>query len=531
MIGAEPKEGSGALRHSGLLVVAGAGLCVGAIATLLPSLRFAESPDIVGWLVGVVILASGVVIVGRTQRAAGGWLIAAGVAWHLSDVARLLPVSVRDVGQRSALVHVALLGVAILGLIPLPPGRFGVRVSQCAVLVLLVAAVSGWTGGWRVALPVAGAAVLTFVGVALSDSTVRSSVAGAAWVGAGVVFGADLLGAAFVRHFVDDADVERWLIAAHQLAVAATSVLLALSVARTRRVDAVELGFDKLANLEQVVAGALGVRSVSIALAAEHDGWLDVNGREVERPADPTLLIDDELVGRVALLGFDEPGVGDVPVSAWRVLRLARDHARLRATISRQVAELAASRRRIVAAQDRARFEVHEALRDGPLVTLREIEHEMAGVDTLGLVRQATVRARANLEELSRDLDPVSSGRTLAVALHDVVESCPARVELRVDPSLDLADDVARTVWFTVSEALTNVVKHAPGASVSVTVAARRHDSGTVGVVVTICDDGPGGADPRGSGLQGLADRVDAFGGSLRVGGDPCGGTRVELRV
>ena len=55
--------------------------------------------------------------------------------------------------------------------------------------------------------------------------------------------------------------------------------------------------------------------------------------------------------------------------------------------------------------------------------------------------------------------------------------------------------------------------------------------AGTAGVVATIVDNGPGGADPDGSGLRGLADRADALGGSLCVECDPAGGTRVELHV
>jgi signal transduction histidine kinase len=74
-------------------------------------------------------------------------------------------------------------------------------------------------------------------------------------------------------------------------------------------------------------------------------------------------------------------------------------------------------------------------------------------------------------------------------------------------------------------------VKHAPGATARVTIATRRNGAGAAGVLATIVDDGPGGADPNGTGLRGLADRANALGGSLRVGREPTGGTHVELRV
>ena len=161
-----------------------------------------------------------------------------------------------------------------------------------------------------------------------------------------------------MRSIVTDRGFERWLIHAHQLSVAATAVLLALSVARTRRIDAVELGFDRVANLEPVVAGALGLRSVSIALAGEDRGWLDPTGRSIAGLAEPTTLIEDANGELVAVLGVDVAAVGAVPASVQRVTRLARDHARLRATISHQATELEASRRRILVAQDQARSEV-----------------------------------------------------------------------------------------------------------------------------------------------------------------------------
>jgi hypothetical protein len=345
------------------------------------------------------------------------------------------------------------------------------------------------------------------------------------------VLGVELVGSAFVRVLDRGIGAEHWLSPAHELAIAATSALLAVSVARTVHSDAIELGFDTLADLEPVLADALGVRSASVALAADGDGWLDVHGGAIEPPPGHGLLVHDQDAGVVAFVGVGEPGVVAVPASAQRVLRLARDHARLRATITGQVAELEASRRRILLAQDRAWAEIHAAVRDGPLATLVEIERDLSALDGIGAVRDASDRARANLERLAYDLDPVGSTRSLAASLEDLVNSCPAPVEARIDGSLVVAGDVARTIWFTVNEALSNVVKHAPGATARVTVGRHRDGAGTAGVVATIVDNGPGGADPDGSGLRGLADRADALGGSLRVACDPAGGTRVELRV
>jgi signal transduction histidine kinase len=531
---ASRREGSGAGVRSGFLVVlvaSGVCLCVNGLAVLLPSRQFAESPDVVGWLVGVVILVSGAYVSARGERTAGGVLMVAAVMWQVPDLARLLPQAASDSVQRSALVHIALVGVAVLLLAPVSPGRAIVPGRKWVAALLVVAACSGWTGGWRVAVPVAGASLLMFVVGTRIGRLHPSNAAIDAWAAAGTVLGVELVGSALVRALDRGIGAEHWLSPAHQLAIAATSALLAVSVARTVHSDAIELGFDTLADLEPVLASALGVRSASVALAADGDGWLDVHGAAIEPPPGHGLLVHDQDGDVVAFVGVGEPGVVDVPASAQRVLRLARDHARLRATITGQLSELEASRRRILLAQDRAWAEIHAAVRDGPLATLVEIERDLSALDGVGAVRGASDRARANLERLAYDLDPVGSTRSLAASLEDLVEGCPAQVEARIDGSLNVAGDVARTVWFTVCEALSNVVKHAPGATARVTVAMRRDTAGTAGVVATIVDNGPGGADPNGSGLRGLADRADALGGSLRVARDPAGGTRVELRV
>ena len=521
------------MRSGFLVVLAASGVClfVNGLAVMLPSRRFAESPDVVGWLVGVVILSSGAYVAARGERIAGGVLMLAAVTWQVPDLARLLPEAVGDGVLRSALVHIALVGVAVLLLTPASSGGSNVPGQKSVAAVLAVAACSGWTGGWRVAVPVSGAALLLFVGTTRIGRLHRSNPAIDAWTAAGAVLGAELVGSALVRALDRGIDAEHWLFPSHELAIAATSALLAVSVARTVHSDAIDLGFDTLADLEPVLADALGVRSAAVALAADGDGWLDVHGGAIERPPGHGLLVHDEEAGLVAFIAIGEPGVVAVPASAQRVLRLARDHARLRATITGQVAELEASRRRILLAQDRARAEIHAAVRDGPLATLAEIERDLSGLDGMGAVRDASDRARANLERLAYDLDPVGSTRSLAASLEGLIEGCPVPVEARIDSSLVVAGDVARTIWFTVSEALSNVVKHAPDATARVTVSTSRNSAGTAGVVATIVDNGPGGADPDGSGLRGLADRADALGGSLRVACDPAGGTCVELRV
>ena len=117
--------------------------------------------------------------------------------------------------------------------------------------------------------------------------------------------------------------------------------------------------------------------------------------------------------------------------------------------------------------------------------------------------------------------------RGLQAALDALVQRAPMPVDLRgaVPEGLDAAIEAA--AYFLVSEALTNAAKHARADTVSVDVAST---DGTL--VVTIADDGVGGADPEGgSGVRGLVDRVEAVGGRLEVVSPPGRGTRLSARL
>jgi signal transduction histidine kinase len=121
----------------------------------------------------------------------------------------------------------------------------------------------------------------------------------------------------------------------------------------------------------------------------------------------------------------------------------------------------------------------------------------------------------------------VVSGHGLAVALEDLAARAPLPVRLTVALDDRLPEAVEVAAFYVVSESLANIGKHAHAASVTVDVAR------TDGVVVIeVVDDGIGGADTeRGSGLRGLADRVEALGGRLRVWTTRGRGTRVRAEM
>ena len=136
--------------------------------------------------------------------------------------------------------------------------------------------------------------------------------------------------------------------------------------------------------------------------------------------------------------------------------------------------------------------------------------------DSAALVRQAREEATAAIREL-RDLargiaPPVLADRGLVAAAESLASRSTAKVEVVGHLDHRLPPVVETAAYFVISESLTNVVKHAPGASARVTLSL----DGAM-LVVEIADNGPGGANPAASGLTGLKQRVEALDGRLEV--------------
>jgi signal transduction histidine kinase len=152
-------------------------------------------------------------------------------------------------------------------------------------------------------------------------------------------------------------------------------------------------------------------------------------------------------------------------------------------------------------------------------------EHEAA--DVLRLAHDELGEAHAELRDLARGLHPVAlSERGLRSALESLTAGCPMPVTLDVTAD-ELPQRVELAAYFIVSEALTNATKYADATRMQIRVAP---EGGSLSV--EIVDDGCGGADAAaGTGLRGLADRIDALGGELHVDSPPGCGTRVSARL
>ena len=202
--------------------------------------------------------------------------------------------------------------------------------------------------------------------------------------------------------------------------------------------------------------------------------------------------------------------------------------------------ELAASRRRIVAASDDARRRIERDLHDGTqqrLVSLglaaRMAEAEVAagrGDPQAQLARIAAglADAVAELQELSRGIHPaILSEGGLGPALRTLARRSAVPVDLEVTTDARCPEPIEIAAYYVASEALANAMKHAQASSVEMSLGLRDGS-----LLLSVRDDGVGGADPaRGSGLAGLADRVEALGGSIHVYSAAGAGTHITAQL
>jgi PAS domain S-box-containing protein len=199
--------------------------------------------------------------------------------------------------------------------------------------------------------------------------------------------------------------------------------------------------------------------------------------------------------------------------------------------------QLTASRARVLAAGDDARRRVVRDLHDGAqqrlvhtIVSLklaRRAVHENR-IDADVLLAEAlgsAERATAELRELAHGILPSVLTRGLRAGVGSIASRLDLPVEVDVS-SERLPGDIEASAYFIVAEALTNVVKHSQATRATVRAAV---DDGVL--TLEVHDDGVGGANPEGQGLAGIADRVDALGGRLRIESADDGGTVLTARL
>jgi signal transduction histidine kinase len=253
-------------------------------------------------------------------------------------------------------------------------------------------------------------------------------------------------------------------------------------------------------------------RAISVL---EHDGQ-----RLAALAHDPSLLDERELLDAVGAAAS-----------------LALENARLQAELRAQLAEVRASRARIVEAGDAERRRLERDLHDGAQQRLLGIRlalqlargqaaDERALEQLLAEADAEVVAALAELRALARGIHPaILTDEGLAPALAALARRTPIPVELAVCPER-LPAPVEATVYFVAAEALANVAKHAHASRVTLQVARTNGR-----VAIEIGDDGIGGADTAATGLRGLRDRVEALDGRLRIDSPPHNGTRITAAI
>jgi signal transduction histidine kinase len=291
--------------------------------------------------------------------------------------------------------------------------------------------------------------------------------------------------------------------------------------------------------LEEVLRGALrdpGLR-VGLVLPGESDAFVDANGRPVEGPEEGQRGVPVQLGGiRIGVLvpGPSGPSTNllrEVGARASTIVEVTR----LRLQLAQSLREIEASRARLVQVgyQERRRLEqdLHDGAQQrlvslGMAIRLAQRHLDDGTVDLHGLLDQCVAElgtAVAELRQLAHGIRPSSLDDGLPAAISRLVRAVPVAVDIAVDDSA-LPDDVATTAYFVISEALTNAVKHAGANRIGLEVSRLNGD-----VVVRVTDDGRGGATVPGE--SGLADRVAALGGTLRIASPAGRGTEVVAEL
>ena len=294
--------------------------------------------------------------------------------------------------------------------------------------------------------------------------------------------------------------------------------------------------------LRGALGRAVGDPTLEIAFwLPDRDAYADAEGKPVELPeGDRRRAVTrlDHHGEPIAALVHD-PSLLDDPrllESAGMAARLSLENARLAAELHAQLGRVQESRRRIVAAGDEQRRKIERDIHDGAQQRLVALALELRAAQlrlgnevdpaveaVLGQAVDELQLAVSELRELARGVHPaVLTEEGLAAALESLAGRTPIPVSVEAVEDR-FPREIEAAAYFVACEALTNAVKHSGATAVAISALRR---NGTL--VVEVLDDGRGGAElTNGSGLRGLADRVEAHGGRLRVESPPGGGTRV----
>jgi signal transduction histidine kinase len=438
---------------------------------------------------------------GRAGGLTGPLMVATGAAWLAGSVSGELALL-----HRGPLVHL---------LVATPGGRLHTWPQRVLVTAGYVAAVLPAVARDAVATMALAAAVAA---VAIGRWARAGGRARAVAAVASAAIGLVLVAGAVV----DPAGVEL-VERCYEAVLVATAAALsaALLSGRSAVTDLViDLGdLPRGGSLTSALARAVGDPSLVV-------GYRLADGRHVDERMRPLALppagagraVTEVEAERAAVIVHDPvalrgPGLCEGVAAA---VRLALDNVRLEADICARMRDVEASRARLLRARDTEARRLERRLRAGVGRHL-DVAARALGEDPERLGPELD-RIRTGLGRLAAGLHPHELERGgLAVAVPAVAEGAPLPVEVTVACGR-LDEAVERAAWFVCSEALANVVKHAGATRAAIAI-----ELAPAGLVVTVEDDGRGGARPG----RALAARVGAADGRLEVGDRSTGGTRL----
>jgi signal transduction histidine kinase len=483
-------------------------------------------PDLV---VGLSLVGSGLFTWRSRQYPVGGAVLfmATGICWWLGNFSPQLLYL-----HRAPLVHL---------LLTYPGWRPRSRLDAVAIAAAYVSAVV--PAVWRsdiVTIVLAVALVLVAArGFVVATGSTRHERLLA--LEASAALGLVLVGGAVARLTFPAGQMVEPALLAYEVVLVAIAVALPLGL-RVRRSTAVadlvvELGESRSGTLRARLARELGDPALTVGYwSPDSRSYVDGSGAGVTLPAPEStraaLAVDREdqpfAVVVVDAAVLRDPVLTEAVAAA---TRLSTSNVELQEEVRVQAASVVASRRRLLVAADEERRQLEARVSDGPQQRLEALAETLA---TLRGTSPEVDRAQDQLDQTLRELRELARGlhprdlaeRGLPAALAGLAERAP--VPTTVDAQIGrLPAELEITLYLICSEALTNVTKYARASSVKVAVAQRADR-----VTLVVVDDGRGGADPAGgTGLRGLADRVEVLGGILRVASPPGAGTSITAEI
>jgi signal transduction histidine kinase len=512
-------------------LVGAAGLLLGSIAfgLITEEVAFGLSnprrwvPDL---LVGVALTGFGLFAF-QLQRGVGALLMAAGLTWWLGN---LVPAALYI--HRGIMLHAV---STYRG--------WGTRTFVGTGLLALAYLFVSWPplAGTDLGTALFGLGAVAVTSIRLQRRWGRSRRSRQVALKAAVALLVGSSGSVLIRISAGSSDAIEPSHLLYQVGLVAAAAILALGL-RTPTSGSiadlvVEIGESRTSTVRDDMSKLLGDPLLQVGVRQADGRYVDSRGLPIDIPQEASPRIatwvgrgtpDDAVIVHDRSLLAD-----DALLEAVRaVTRLSSAHAELTSRARQQLAELTAARRRLLTSQDEERRRLSKTLHDrteSSLMVVGDVLDSIVSNDGDATVRSAAERAleqlsvaRGDLDTIARGLHPWESSSDLEAALAAIAERAPVPVSVDV-AAMPERREVASVIYYLCSEAVANTLKHASADHIGIELMERGG-----ALTVTVTDDGKGGAAlSKGTGLEGLADRVAGLGGELVIHSPEGFGTRL----